>query len=363
MAQSTDSSVLALITSFTSGLDVFKKLKKRRKRKKEEKAALDETRLSSSLKKGPLDIHAEYSKNYALQGERFREGDIHASLTAVLLKLNNGLVSIISTFLSGGKKGGDLDYGRLTSLSETSRMEAIDALSQLSYRLSRSSLNLLKPSTKLDKAAKKKTDKKRDTRLDSKISIIRRVESANASAPQLAIIRPLNSQTSQSSRSTAPRYQAAPPTPAASPPLTPLYELPSNKSVPNLAYGQSSALPTPPPSPPQYSHHRPTTSHGRETKSPAQKASHKHTLSGGRDPLEEIRRRRMDKMTPSLYTFASDSTKLGEIPMHRWNQPFDYNEMAKLNAQAAANPTPPVHVKKAKKGLFSRFRRGNGDTV
>jgi hypothetical protein len=78
--QSTDSSVFALISSFTSGLDVFRKLRERKskkKRKKEEElaAAHEEARLSSSLTRGPVDIHNEYQSNYALHGERFREGD------------------------------------------------------------------------------------------------------------------------------------------------------------------------------------------------------------------------------------------------------------------------------------------------
>lgn len=47
-------------------------------------------------------------------------------------------------------------------------------------------------------------------------------------------------------------------------------------------------------------------------------------------------KRRMDKMTPSSYTFASDSTKLGEIPETRWASPWDYERAEMLNNMAAA---------------------------
>jgi predicted Zn-dependent peptidase len=78
--QSTDSSVFALISAFTNGLDVFKKLrerkaKKKRKQQEELEAAKEEVRLSQSLSRGPMDIRSEYENNYALHGERYREGD------------------------------------------------------------------------------------------------------------------------------------------------------------------------------------------------------------------------------------------------------------------------------------------------
>ena len=72
-SQTTDSSVHALISSFTSAFDVFKKL--RRKRSRREERLEDEVRLSKSLRRAPVDLHSEYARNRAVQGERFKEGD------------------------------------------------------------------------------------------------------------------------------------------------------------------------------------------------------------------------------------------------------------------------------------------------
>jgi len=83
--QTTDSCVVSLIAAFSSGLEVFKKLRERRRGKRKPKRARaqttlqeksgDELRLSKSLRKGPVDIHNEYEKHYRNKGERFAIGD------------------------------------------------------------------------------------------------------------------------------------------------------------------------------------------------------------------------------------------------------------------------------------------------
>ncbi|KAL1623985.1 hypothetical protein SLS56_008037 [Neofusicoccum ribis] len=148
-------SVLAIVAAFTSGFDVFKRLRERRRRRRSSKKSHratpaplepsgDELRLSNSLRLGPVDIQRNYETNYAAAGERFAQGDAiaHASLTEVLLKLNSGLVAIIGAFLAHGKDDHHPDYRSLANLSDSSRSEAIDALGQLYQRLSQSQLVL-----------------------------------------------------------------------------------------------------------------------------------------------------------------------------------------------------------------------------
>ncbi|KAK8163106.1 hypothetical protein BKA80DRAFT_343526 [Phyllosticta citrichinensis] len=153
-----EASVFAIVTAFTSGLDVCRKLRDRRgKRKKSRKTDSskahptpvldcldDELQLGKSLQRGPVEIQDRYQLNRSHAGERFAQGDAiaHASLTEVLLKLNTGLVAIISTFLCHGKDESNLDYKSLARLSDCSRSEAIDALDQLYRRLSQSQVNL-----------------------------------------------------------------------------------------------------------------------------------------------------------------------------------------------------------------------------
>jgi hypothetical protein len=85
-------------------------------------------------------------------------------------------------------------------------------------------------------------------------------------------------------------------------------------------------------------------------------------------PVSAPIKRRIDKATPSSYTFASDSTKLGEIPQRNWTTPWDYEEAERLNVEAAANGYPglPVVVDEKtgkKKGLFGWMKRGSGAGV
>ena len=87
-------------------------------------------------------------------------------------------------------------------------------------------------------------------------------------------------------------------------------------------------------------------------------------------PVTSPVRRRLDKVTPSSYTFASDSTKLGEIPQRNWTTPWDYEEAERLNAEAAMTGHPMVVREEIKgdgnakkKGLFRWMRRGSGAGV
>lgn len=68
-------------------------------------------------------------------------------------------------------------------------------------------------------------------------------------------------------------------------------------------------------------------------------------------------------MTPSSYTFASDSTKLGEIPETRWAKPWDYERAEMLNNMAAAAakvrvPSPAAHVAEEKRGKERKEGKG-----
>ncbi len=80
-------------------------------------------------------------------------------------------------------------------------------------------------------------------------------------------------------------------------------------------------------------------------------------------------KRRLDKATPSSYTFASDSTKLGEIPQRYWTTPWNYEEAERLNAlvketaeptsAAAAAAQQATDKTSKKKSLFGFLRRGS----
>lgn len=65
-----------------------------------------------------------------------------------------------------------------------------------------------------------------------------------------------------------------------------------------------------------------------------------------------------------MYTFASDSTKLGEIPMRRWNVPYDYETMARRNEEVPLRPwTSEDPVVKPKRGFFGLFKKSGASVV
>jgi len=81
MAQtSVSSSILAIIASFSSGLNVVKRLREKRKSrntrsKQNARDGGEELRLSRSLQKGPEDIGWEYQTYSQQFGDRYAVGD------------------------------------------------------------------------------------------------------------------------------------------------------------------------------------------------------------------------------------------------------------------------------------------------
>lgn len=187
-------------------------------------------------------------------------------------------------------------------------------------------------------ASKSHSDKRSGgTRPRQNAPTVTRMPLKSKSQPQLVVVRPRNHRkTSSSGNSSA---TASTSTRAKSP----------SHSAPTTAITSPLHSPLPSPPPPLPHHHY-------TPKSP--------------DPYADIPipvRRRAEKDVFSTYTFASDSTKLGEIPMRNWVVPFDYEQAERLNKEAYASGYPHAGlgpengVKKQKKGLFGFLRRSGGD--
>ncbi|PGH16350.1 hypothetical protein AJ80_05199, partial [Polytolypa hystricis UAMH7299] len=104
---------------------------------------IDNQQLCKSLHKGPADIRKEYEKSVQRLGERFRKGDelAQGSLAHTLLVLNAGLMKLICSCLANeGSTSGKLAASAtsrrsLLTLSETATIDAIGALDDLRQRL------------------------------------------------------------------------------------------------------------------------------------------------------------------------------------------------------------------------------------
>ncbi|KAF2869146.1 hypothetical protein BDV95DRAFT_609382 [Massariosphaeria phaeospora] len=400
------SCVYNLIHAFTNGLDIFKRLRERRRKRKHHKPAAPpdssssaELQLSSSLRRGPMDLQTNYEQHYGKAGNRFANGDAiaHASLAETLIKLNTGLVGIISAFLNHDSKSSrlDLDYKSLTNLSNSSRVEAISSMNQLYQRLSQSQLHVYRISgcaqcgsnkhqycsgdidgnSAVQKHRATSSDKRRQSNSRSRVNgpTITRMPIRSSDQPQLVVVRPKpgrKGSSSGSSSSSTKAQSTAHNSPYASPPGSPLPQYaavdplsvpksppPKAKSSPGRSKANSVDGPRPvrPPA-------RPNKIHVPEVLVPKDPDPAK--TSRLTKEKEAGIKRRIDKVTPSMYTIASASTKLGEIPQNRWNQPWDYTEAERLNAEALINGylLPATESKpKAKKGLFKFLKRGGGE--
>ncbi|KAK5686160.1 hypothetical protein LTS10_002274 [Elasticomyces elasticus] len=384
MAQTNVSScVLSIVASFSSGLDVFKQFREKRRRKQRSKSndKLDagELRLARSLRQGQEDIGREYLQNVRTAGDQFAVGDVIAqtSLAEVLLKLNTGLVNIISTFLGREKGGVKLNYESLTDLSDSSRLDTCRTLRQLFRRMTQlrtaqvanSSLALQpeEPSNPNDEPKRRRKHR----RIQG--PILARVVIADSSKPsQISMVKPGERKRKPVSSEASRNNSKAPSTP---PPYDAVQMTTSAGRLREL-YCDNSLIMTNP-----YQQPHPVLKASPKeitTSADVAKASKLQLHSSSPDgcapavayrskpPLETSDHRRR-KATPTYYSIASDGTKLGEIPLHKWPVPFDFDEMSITNKQAELDGYPAcrsddVDGKKKRFG-FLRLRLFRRDTT
>lgn len=294
-----------------------------------------------------------------------------SSLAEILLRLNTGLVGIITTFLHRDKHGNlELDYRSLTDLSEQSREQTVGVLRQLYQRM------LARRSPARSPAVQGKLSDGKAHHSSRKHSRIRgptlaRVVIRDSSKPsQIALVRP-----AEVKRSPRPSSQPRPARIPGTPPLS--------QASTAIAASQLSLPPTLPPDPSPPKPARP--GHTRSKTSPpelAQKPSRRPRKHQADLDLGETLRAtqstpklvpatvdhppppRRRKETPTFYSAASGSTKLGEIPMHKWAEAYDFDAMSLKNREAMAAGWPRLleeedaAVEKKKRGrIFRLFRR------
>jgi hypothetical protein len=218
--------------------------------------------------------------------------EAHSSLSKILYRLN----AVIKRFTSGNTT--TTDYQALLNLSNTSKTEAISTFEQLSHRLSRSSLALVPLSPGLcDTRERQHKRQKKSTTSSSK-------HARSKSAPELSVtpqglVRPKagrkqssdSTKSSKASGATSPKYRTSktPKSQSSQPPIPTPKQSARSRQAQNLViqHVNESIQHTPPP---QY-----TTS-----------------------PIEPLHQRIENRK--SFMSFASDSTKIGEIPEHKWTQ-------------------------------------------
>ena len=207
------------------------------------------------------------------------KAEAHSSLSAILFRLNAGFVSLIERFARGHNTS--TDYAALLSLSNAARSEAIQTFSQLSMRLSKSSLALPPSRTSKQgpdsKPSNKKKDKKRSSTGGSK-------HSRSKSAPSLLI--------TPEGAVRRPKHSRSKSTPSSKAPSTAPKKAPSPKPFSKSTHSSLPQTPAP----------------------PYELNASQHSLLVPYMPPFQTR----PSNRKSIMSFASDSTKLGEIPEHKW---------------------------------------------
>lgn len=298
-----------------------------------------------------------------------------ASLMEILLRLNSGLFGIITSFVHSDKDNVQLDYNGLTDLSERCRIDTCRTLRNLVKRMSQ--LRLPKPAP--ERAEPQKRIEERPSTAENArrkasplsysgardgLTLARVVIKDSSKPSQIALVKPSEkrkkshassssggsnlSSNKATSRSHSRAASSTPSTATTTPPpsytshdsprpkpqrtqTAPTNHKPHRKhSSPNVALP---ALPT-------------TKESLRTTKSTPRLQTTPHKSEStprlNQPPPPPVPRfpsitdlpLRQRKPTPTFYSIASDSTKLGEIPLHKWAVPPDFDEMSLLNREA-----------------------------
>ena len=288
------------------------------------------------------------------------------SLAEILLKLNTGLVGIISSFLNSDRKNDmQLDYQALTQLSDRSRIDTCRSLRQLFKRMTQPPLlPAIASREQLEAPRERSSSRPRRKRNHSaghakvKGPMLARVVIQDSSRPsQIAMVKPSERRKKSSSSSSGSELSKASSTPSTPPPEyapepPPRPVAVRSKTAPavpdNKPRKKHSAanLPTQPPQqngPKQAARSTPRLQTMPEldvpTGPPPVPTSHHHPSNAAAQSTPTLPHRTR-KPTPTYYSIASDSTRLGEIPLHKWDVPFDFDRMEALNQQAERQGWP-----------------------
>ncbi|KAF3760237.1 hypothetical protein M406DRAFT_243343, partial [Cryphonectria parasitica EP155] len=133
-----DESVSALLLTYDNCLALLKAFKRQKKQdgsRKTTKTSERQALLRRSLRTDRRKVESAYSSRVSVAGSRFEKGDSKArsALDKVLKRLNAAIKSLIRLASKGPNPA--LDYQSLTSLSNSSRLQAIKTFDQLSHRL------------------------------------------------------------------------------------------------------------------------------------------------------------------------------------------------------------------------------------
>lgn len=299
----------------------------------------------------------------------------HTNLAEVLLTLNAGLVMIINQFLHRHEV--PIDYASVTSLSERSRRDTCRTLRLLCHRLLQSPSpqelrgDSLRTHSGESEAHKKNAASYKHTRVRRPM-LAKEVIADSAKPAQIAMVKPrerkkkkqskphsstgsdssaAQSRTSLALSSTQKEVDVQTLSRPKHHRIQTLHEAPVPRGQRYAMATDQSHLP--------YRQHIVRASPSTPRLTAVDSEQRIITNPSQSDLLSPIFATDDRKPTPTRFSTDSNSTKLGEIPLHKWPVPHDFEAMSLLNKEALQKGWPVTDLdlerQKRKKGL--RFLR------
>ncbi|KAK4151310.1 hypothetical protein C8A00DRAFT_45466 [Chaetomidium leptoderma] len=313
-------SVGALLGTYANCISLLKAFGRGREEGGTANSHHDHSHLRKSLRSDRSLVERAYSSKVSESGSRFKKGDARAktALDRILKRLRTAVTSLLR--LSSKKDGLDLDYESLMTLSNASRADAIKAIDSLSRRLASPSRSSVVSSS--------------STKASSKASPSRHKHKPPSNA-EASTTKPKKAGRQENSPSKKPPPTIEEGKTPNRPPKADAARL--RKSPPPLAL-------SPPPPPP---------------KSPDSKHQARTPRAVSANPKSP---KLAEPNRISILSFASDSTKLGEIPQRKRQSVMRYSAIDPDGDEYNVRPMFPlkpytVEVRERRFwGLFSRKR-------
>jgi hypothetical protein len=214
--------------------------------------------------------------------------EARSKLATILLRLNAGFVSIIERFTRG--KSSTADYQSLISLSNASKLEAMRTFEQLSGRMSQSSMALVSTNASQTHRKRKRSSKRSTSAKSRSTSEVANTPLGFANTE--GWVRPKQGRKMSSESTKAIKSS-------------------DSRRVPLKTISQAANTPRILPAP---------LSSSPPAKATSAQPPHSLASPGGKSVGTPAYRQRTTNRK-SIMSFASDSTKLGEIPEHKWARP------------------------------------------
>jgi hypothetical protein len=286
----------------------------------------------------------------------------HASLAHTLLVLNSGIMQIVSASIAADINATNNIGNTLLRLSNASKNDTLQALGQLNQRLLDSTMTISRSLRNQETCTCGVESGKRNTHHGRSDSKGKHEGHGNKRRGKDTGTR------GGSGKSTHTKVEYAWVRPKTRPSLSSTSSATSSRSNSSETTSSTAVVKAPKDGTRTSTERKTSSTSHKESKSVSETTDPPPRATLSQEPLSSLlpqfpsfetvqqqpTSRRTDKVTPSMYSFMSDSTKIGEIPEYKWLTPASYQAEGRYRPPAPIQPVPQIPEEAREKSSLSK---------